>query len=217
MKDVVKHGDVARAWEGWAHENAVKYITDGACKKTGSFYASGLVSVGAALHELRSVLGSWDFLDGTLLDYGCGMGRHALWFARVFTEVIGLDASSEMIRLAKENIRGLDFRVCPDERAIPVADDGVDVFFSFTVFQHNPRENIKTILKEMHRVFRPGGVTVFQLPVTADASKAAYPCDAKHTAVWHLDEFEAAFAPYFEPLRLATDRHFGFHVMEVKK
>ena len=31
------------------------------------------------------------------------------------------------------------------------------------------------------------------------------------------DEFEAAFAPYFEPLRLATDRHFGFHVMEVKK
>jgi SAM-dependent methyltransferase len=45
-----------------------------------------------------------------VLDLGCGTGEDALRFARSGVSVVGIDASAEMVRIARQ--RGVDARVC---------------------------------------------------------------------------------------------------------
>jgi len=213
MKDQIGKGDVTKSWEKWAKRNAVKFITDGHSEKLPDFLASGIVTAGAAVGALRAALGDWSFLNGILLDYGCGLGRHTKWFDQVFIGAIGVDASLEMLRQAQVAVPGVGFLVS-GETTVPLSSGLVDIVFAFTVLQHNPRSNVKALVAEFARVLKPGGIICIQLPVVSELSKVAYPKDARHTAVWGVEEFEAAFLPSFQVRRLAIDNHFGFHILE---
>lgn len=47
---------------------------------------------------------------GSLLDIGCGTGKHAAEFIECGYEVFGVDLSSEMLRIAKENVPNCKFK-----------------------------------------------------------------------------------------------------------
>lgn len=55
-----------------------------------------------------------------LLDVGCGTGRHDLWFADKGYNVVGIDKSSEMIRIAKATAAAMrkkpEFHICDASR-----------------------------------------------------------------------------------------------------
>jgi len=211
--DILKKGDVAPAWDAWAEQDAVKFIADGASRTQLDFFASGMVSAGECLGILRAFSNGWELLNGDIMDFGSGIGRHAVWFRRVFRGyVYGIDASEKMIEISKRAPNGIDYRQS-QETHIPLDDCSVDYIFSLTVLQHNPRANVREILKEFHRIMRPCGLTCIQLPVVTDPAKVAYPKTANFTAVWHLDEWLDAIKGLFEPVRLATNQHFGYHVM----
>ena len=109
---------------------------------------------------------------GRALDFGCGVGRHARLLAGHFDEVVGVDVSDEMVRLARglnEGAAGLEFVVNADERLAGFPDGDFDLVHSQLVLQHLPDANaILGYVGEMLRVLRPGGLLYFQVPVGED-------------------------------------------------
>ena len=97
-----------------------------------------------------------------VLDVGCGTGTLALTLKRsVGTgEVHGIDASPEMIEVAKEKApkagSAIDFRVALIE-AIPFPDATFDLVTSSLMLHHLPDDLKRTGLDEIWRVLKPGG------------------------------------------------------------
>jgi 2-polyprenyl-3-methyl-5-hydroxy-6-metoxy-1,4-benzoquinol methylase len=95
-----------------------------------------------------------------LLDAGCGSGQFALAMAARGAEVIGIDLSPEMIRLAQENAAqlGLEaaitWEVGPVDH-LPLRDRSVDAIHARMVLPFVP--DIPAALHEFRRVLRPDG------------------------------------------------------------
>ncbi|WP_189130090.1 class I SAM-dependent methyltransferase [Wenjunlia tyrosinilytica] len=96
-----------------------------------------------------------------VLDLGCGVGRHALFFAEQGFIGSATDRSPEAVRVgrAESARRGLDlaFEVA-DFTELPYADDSFDYILAFNVVYHNDEPGLARVLAEIRRVLRPGGV-----------------------------------------------------------
>lgn len=95
------------------------------------------------------------------LDLGCGVGRHALLFARLGFEVSAVDMAeagiAELLRGARAEMLEVDARVAP-MTALPFADGAFDYVLSFNVLYHGDPEIVRQAIGEIRRVLRPGGV-----------------------------------------------------------
>ena len=101
---------------------------------------------------------------GLILDIGCGTGEQTLFLAKKDYQVIGVDISGEMIRIAKDRVdnAGLNDKVSliiASAEALPFKDDCVDGLISiFGVYSHVPKINIAT--QEIYRVLHNGSLAV---------------------------------------------------------
>jgi SAM-dependent methyltransferase len=100
---------------------------------------------------------------GSLVDLGCGTGRHVAHFARRGFEVTGLDLSEHMLTLASDRIKdqGLNVRfICRDIRDLSdLSDDSYDYvtcMFS-TLGMVRGSETRRDIAEQVYRILRPGG------------------------------------------------------------
>ena len=94
------------------------------------------------------------------LDLGCGVGRHALHFARLGFETSAIDmaeAGVEQVRQFAQS-EGLDIEaaVAP-MTALPFPDGHFDYVLSFNVIYHGDGDIVRTAIREIHRVLKPGG------------------------------------------------------------
>jgi ubiquinone/menaquinone biosynthesis C-methylase UbiE len=109
-----------------------------------------------------------DFLDDAgggdvsrALDLGCGNGRHAELMTEYATEVVGVDASRELLRTARTRSRerGFDVDLLQGDAAeLPLADDVFDLAAYVATLHHlRPRARRVESLDELARVLAPGG------------------------------------------------------------
>lgn len=61
-------------------------------------------TVGADLDALRKLFASYLPVEATILDMGCGSGRDVMAFSDMGFTAIGLDASEELVELARERL-----------------------------------------------------------------------------------------------------------------
>ena len=98
-----------------------------------------------------------------ILDLGCGTGRASAFMRKKFpqSEVIALDQALPMLRVAKQNASWWRpfRRVCADARALPLADQSVDLLFSNLCLQWI--EDLPALFAEFRRVLRPQGWLLF--------------------------------------------------------
>ena len=100
-------------------------------------------------------------VDGKrVLDAGCGDGTYASVLAERGGDVLGIDASEEMIRVARDRYGDdAEFRRADlTEPLTTIEDDSVDVVLCQHVFSHLP--SLETPLSEFARVLRPRGSLV---------------------------------------------------------
>ena len=93
---------------------------------------------------------------GALLDLGCGTGAHTVAFRERDWEVIGVDASEDMLRRARE--RGLDV-VHADASSLPFEDVAFDAAVS--LWTHTDLDDFAAAVREVARVLKPGGAFVY--------------------------------------------------------
>jgi ubiquinone/menaquinone biosynthesis C-methylase UbiE len=91
---------------------------------------------------------------GVALDAACGTGRHSAYLASLGHKVIGVDASPEMLEVARAKIPTGDFRE-GELHDLPVADDSVDVVVC--AIAGSDLAELTPVLAEFARVLRPGG------------------------------------------------------------
>jgi len=93
-----------------------------------------------------------------VLDLACGSGIVSAAVAERGGRPVGLDFSSEMIRLARAGNSGIRFEE-GDAEALPFADGSFDAVVSNFGIHHVPEPT--RALREAHRVLRPGGQVAF--------------------------------------------------------
>ncbi|KAF9092333.1 hypothetical protein BGX29_010507 [Mortierella sp. GBA35] len=108
-----------------------------------------------------------------ILDLCCGQGRHILQLAELYPhlELHGHDQSQYLIELAQSraaaaNVSDRATFTIGDCRAIPHEDDSFSlVMVMGNSFGYFATDNANTnLLKEIHRVLKPGGVAVLDIP-----------------------------------------------------
>lgn len=98
----------------------------------------------------------------TVLDLGCGAGRHAIFLAKAGFQVTGLDVSETALtelhgRLAKAGLTNVSL-VKHEMLELPFIDEYFDALVSTNVLHHGTGSEIKRALSELHRVIKRNGV-----------------------------------------------------------
>jgi len=106
---------------------------------------------------------------GTLLDLGCGTGRHVLQFARRGFDVTGLDLSPHMLRVTRDKLEAESLKadlvpqdLCDLSRFDSVSFDYVICMFS-TLGLIRGRAHRTDVLRQVRRLLKPGGLLVLHV------------------------------------------------------
>jgi SAM-dependent methyltransferase len=125
-----------------------------------SYDAPGNVTVALEEEIVHALLAELP-AGSSVLDAGCGTGRHAAFLAGKGHEVVGIDSSSEMLALAAVKVPTARLELAELER-IPLPDDSVDAVVCGLVLSH--ARDIRPGVTELARVLRPGGRLIVSNP-----------------------------------------------------
>jgi len=91
---------------------------------------------------------------GAALDAACGTGRHAAYLAALGHTVIGVDATPEMLAVAREKVPAAELHEA-DLRDLPLLDNSVDLVVCGIALSHV--SDLAPVFAELVRVLRPNG------------------------------------------------------------
>ena len=116
-----------------------------------------------------------------VLDQACSVGQSSTAWKERFpqAEVWGIDAGAPMVRYAHKRAvdMGLDVHFAQrlaEDCKFP--DNYFDVAYAFIMYHEVPQHTMKAIIRETHRVLRPGGVYIIvDFPTRGPNGKASNP------------------------------------------
>jgi SAM-dependent methyltransferase len=109
--------------------------------------------------------------DAVILDYGCGQGRLTGELIELgYVNVLGLDSSAEMIRIARDRVPDAGFTETDGSR-LPCGDASVDAVLLFAVLTCMPSDDAQiALVSELRRILRPAGLLIVSdYPLQTDA------------------------------------------------
>jgi SAM-dependent methyltransferase len=125
---------------------------------------------------------------GSVLDFGCGCGRVAIWWRDYRADFFGCDIDAEAIGWAAANLPGR-FTVNNLLPPLTFPNATFDLVYSISVFTHLSEEHQDLWLAELRRVTKPGGVAI--LSVHSKAANTRLPASVRRT----LERHGIAFVP----------------------
>lgn len=128
------------------------------------FYGAAGPMRRAALRPIAEYMRDRDQRSMRMLDVACGTGRFLRAFRLAWPAMAmsGLDLSPSYLEEAGRHLAGLrpvDL-ICANAETIPLPDDSVDIVTSVFLLHELPAEVRRTVVAEMARVLKPGGLMV---------------------------------------------------------
>lgn len=127
------------------------------------FYATGEQDVARVIQQLDLFAPSHE--TGTVVDFGCGVGRCLVAFASHYRSAIGVDISDGMIAEAR---RAAEERRLDNVRFVSTLDTlapTADLVHSMHVLQHIDPRRGSALVARMWELLLPGGVLCIQFPI----------------------------------------------------
>lgn len=112
-------------------------------------------------HELTTILAErLGPRPASILDLGCGAGRHLVSLGRLGYQLAGMDVSDNGLRYSQGWLQreGLPARLTrADMTHLPYTSASFDAVVSIHVIFHNPLARLMQSMGEIRRVLKPGG------------------------------------------------------------
>lgn len=131
----------------------------------------------------------------TVLDLGCGSGRDAEYLSNAGLNVIGVDLSEGLINEARKRRSNIDFRVMDLEK-LDFSENSFDGIWSKLTILHVDRDTLPGILKNLHKILKPGGVLFIETKAGEGEAyeKVSFKDDEERLFVYYeLDELKKLF------------------------
>jgi tellurite methyltransferase len=122
----------------------------------------------------------------SVLDLGCGVGRHALFFAEHGFAVEAIDGAAAGLDFARGEAAARGLRVNlrqADADALPFAEESFDYVLSWNVIFHGTMGDVGRRLAEIWRVLKPGGLYQGTMLSQRDGQFARGPAVAPDTFI----------------------------------
>jgi SAM-dependent methyltransferase len=161
-------------WEKWGETDPYFGVLTHPRFRSGSmteqdkveFFESGVRHVESIMSAVERSFGG-NISIGTVLDFGCGVGRLVMPFAEHATSVLGLDVSLSMLAEARRNCsdKGLtNVELLESNDSLDTIQNRYfDLVHSFIVLQHiDPRRGLR-IIESLLASVAPGGVAAIHL------------------------------------------------------
>jgi len=98
-----------------------------------------------------------------IVDLGCAAGAVTHFLSELGCAVVGVDAEPRAIEKARSLFPQLEF-VLADVRTLPFADASFDKAVAADLVEHLDDETFRAMLRELRRVFLPGGTFTVYTP-----------------------------------------------------
>jgi len=154
------------------------------------------------------------------LEVGSNWGRWCISAVRLGYRVVGIDPSLRSILAARRVARQLGAPasyLVADGRYLPFRDATFGQVFSYSVFQHLSKQDVRAVLPEVRRVLRPEGKCLVQMP-NVFGIRCLYhqirrgfreACDFE-VRYWTLPELKKAFG-VIGPAEISVDGFFSLN------
>ena len=114
--------------------------------------------------KLANSLISNKYRKGRILDIGCGSYPYFLNHT-IFVEKIGID---QLLVGKQKNVKNNEITIVnvdiEKDSQLPFSSNYFDVITMLAVFEHIEPEHLKKVVKEIHRVLKPGGGYILTTP-----------------------------------------------------
>lgn len=101
-----------------------------------------------------------------LLDVGCGSGVHMVMFARDVDQIVGLDYSADMLKLAEMRLKSAGISnykfFHSNAESLPFDEKSFDCVISIGLLDYV--ESPKVVIAEFHRILKTNGWIVLTIP-----------------------------------------------------
>ncbi|MTI30131.1 class I SAM-dependent methyltransferase [Xanthovirga aplysinae] len=126
--------------------------------------ASDQIASDNPVHQrlLKAYYEAQPYIQGELLEIGCGEGRGVELLAPKSESYLALDKISEVIDRLRQKYPHVNFQQAFVPPFKGIADNSFDVIVSFQVIEHI--EDDKYFLQEIQRVLKPGGKAIITTP-----------------------------------------------------
>jgi len=176
-------------WNSCAQENARKHIAIDDWESEEAFHQSGLRDITRIIEGSGASIAA----GSRVLEIGCGIGRllKPLALEMRDLEIHGVDVSTEMIVQGKERLSDFPNIYLSQVNGKDLAlfgDDFFDFIFSYVTFQHIPRDYLRDIFKEVHRVLKKKGIFTFQMQYREDNTREEPPENDFRTIRYYTPE-----------------------------
>jgi SAM-dependent methyltransferase len=161
------------AWEEWGrHDPYFGVITDPRLRRSEitelskrEFFESGSNHVNYVLQTIERMIGP-DFAPRTVLDFGCGVGRTLIPFAKIAQQAVGADVSASMLQEARRNCDAqqlTNVSLIVSDDSVSAMTDKFDLVHSFIVFQHIPPARGRLIFRNLLDRIGPAGIAAIHV------------------------------------------------------
>ncbi len=107
-----------------------------------------------------------NFKPKSLIDLGCGSGSSFMPFVKSM-KIAGLDSSTEMLKIARKRLKGIDHKVKLFKQSFLDIDlkDKFDaaICLNFTVVHIYKKKDFGEFFKNIYKILNPGGIFVFDI------------------------------------------------------
>jgi len=155
----------------------------------------------------------------SVLDLGCGSGRHVVLLAKEGFDIYGIDISKEGIKLTKQHLKELKLKAKLKKascyKKFPFEDNFFDAVISIQVIHHNYIEKIRYCISEIERVLKPNGIIFITVPVKKNKRRAKESKLVKPRTYIPLDGDEKGLPHYLYNRELMKKDFKNFRILDM--